>query len=239
MFSFSGDFTVDLWVQFENTDRSVILAAQNDDFPHGGILLEANRRNGNDQPGHIQFSISQEYQISSMLFKDNGDAYNFNDGRFHHVAMVRRGSTIYLWIDGLLHSSLNCPIQTVVRPGQMFFMGAAPGSLNTRGYMSSVGIYNYALDDAEIRMRNAYSLIYRIQGTVTLEGNPYQATVRAYNHRTGQLTREVLSDINSGDYQFTLYDNSHIDLMVMNKQDQNIRYRVYGPITPALYEDLP
>jgi hypothetical protein len=140
-----------------------------------------------------------------------------------------------------MHGSLLCPVQPINGngPGQVYFMGASPGHLNTQGHMAAVAVYSYALDDAEIRMRNAYSLVYRIQGTVTLEGNPYQATVRAYRHRTGELSREILSETDSGDYLITLYDNSLIDLMVMNKQDQNIRYRVYGPITPAEYEDLP
>lgn len=239
--TFTSDFSVDLWVNFSNTDRSVIWACQEDDFPHLGVAIEANRRNNINQPGHIQFSVSQEYQISSLQFQDNGDPYNFNDGRFHHVAVVRKGGVIYLWIDGILHGQLTAPIQPVANPGpgQAYFMGAAPGRLNTEGNMSAVAVYNYALDDAEIRMRNAYALIYRIQGTVTLQGNPHQATVRAYRHRTGELTREILSDSSTGDYLITLYDNSLIDLMVLNKQDPNIRYRVYGPITPALYEDVP
>lgn len=241
VFSFASDFTVDLWVMFSNTGRSVIWACQEDDFPHHGVVIEANRRNGVNQPGHIQFSISQDYQISSMQFQDNGEPYNFNDGRFHHIAAVRKGGTIYLWIDGILHSQASAPVQSISHPGpgQALFMGSAPGSLNTEGNMAAVAVYGYALDDAEIRMRNAYSLIYRIQGTVTLQGNPYQATVRAYRHRTGELSRETLSDTSTGDYLITLYDNSLIDLMVMNKQDPNIRYRVYGPITPALYEDIP
>lgn len=241
VFSLPTDFTVHLWVKFSNTDRSVIWSFQQEDWPHKGILLEANRRNNIAAPGHLQFSISQDYQVSSMPFQDNGEPYNFNDGKFHHVAMVRKGTLIYLWIDGILHGSLTCPTQTfsLPGPGQVYFMGAAPGHLNTQGYMSAVGVLGYALDDAEIRMLNAYSLIYRIQGTVTLEGNPYMATVRAYRHRTGELTRETFSDVSTGDYLITLYDNSLIDLMVMNKQDQNIRYRVYGPITPAMYEDIP
>lgn len=241
VFNFSGDFTVDMWFQFSNTDRSVIWSCQKDDYPHGGVLIEANRRNNTSVPGHIQLSVSQQYQVSSMLNRDNGQPFNFNDGRWHHVAAVRKGSIVSLWIDGIKHGTVTAPVQSLANPGpgQVYFMGASPGNLNTTGYMSAVGVYGYALDDEEVKLRNLYSLIYRIQGNVTLQGNPYRATVRAFNHRTGALTVETESQTSSGDYSITLYDNSLIDLMVMNKQDPNIRYRVYGPITPALYEDVP
>lgn len=241
VFNFTGDWTVDLWMQFSNTDRSVLFSCQRDDYPHGGVLIEVNRRNNTNVPGHVQLSVSQEYFVSSLLNRDNGQPFNFNDGRFHHVAAVRKGSTVTLWIDGIKHGSVTAPVHSLSTPGpgQVYLMGAAPGSLNTTGYMSAVGVYPYALDDAEIRLRNMYSLIYRIQGNVTLQGNPYRATVRAFSHRTGALLREIESSTSSGDYSMTLYDNSLIDLMVMNKQDPNIRYRVYGPIAPALYEDVP
>ena len=241
LFNFNGDFTVDFWFMFENTDRSVIWGCSKEDFPHSGVVVEANRRNWIAAPGHIQLSLSQEYQISSMLLQDNGQPYNFNDGRWHHVAAVRKGSSVSLWIDGINHGTSTVPVQSIANPaaGQVYFMGHQPGSLNTTGNMSACGVYGYALDDAEVRMRNLYSLIYRIKGVVTLQGNPYQATIRAYNHRTGELEVEEVSEPSSGDYMITLYDNSRIDLMVMNKQDPNIRYRVYGPIEPALYEDAP
>jgi hypothetical protein len=35
------------------------------------------------------------------------------------------------------------------------------------------------------------------------------------------------------------YDNRYIDLMAMNGQDTNIRYRVYGPITVTEVTDMP
>ena len=239
--SLSSDWTVDMWVQFQNTERSVIWACQEDDFPFSGLVIEANRRNNVNVSGHIQMSVSQEYQASTMQFKDNGDAYNFNDGRFHHICVVRKGSEVALWVDGIKHSSVTCPVQSVTLPGpgQVYFMGAAPGNMNTVGYMSAVGVYPYALDDAEVRMKNSYSQIYRIQGVVTLQGNPHQATIRAYTHRNGQLAVETLASNVTGEYTITLYDNSLIDLMALNKQDPNIRYRVYGPITPAVFEDLP
>lgn len=237
----TGDFAVEFWVRFENSNRSVLFSMQRDDSPYNGILIQANMRNGTNVPGHIQLNINQTEILSSRQTRDNGQPFNFSDGQFHHVVANRRGANVQLWIDGIEHDQRDIPISPITNPGpgQIYLMGAMPGNLNTNGYMSKVALYALSLDPQEIRARNIYSVIYRIQGTVTLQGNPHRATIRAINHRTGELVREVLSDNNSGDYTINLYDNTLIDLMALNKQDRNIRYRVYGPIAPAVFNDLP
>lgn len=241
VFNPTGNFCVEFWCTFENSDRSTLFALQRDETPFPGILIEANVRQNQNNPGHIQFSVSQDHWVQSRQTQDNGQVYNFADGQFHHILVQRIGNEIQLWIDGVLHQAKDAPISPVPSPGpgQIYLMGAAPGRMNTTGHMSSLVIYSRKLDDQEIRIRNLYSQIYRIRGTVTLQGTPHEATVRAISHRTGNLVREVKSDFSSGDYMIELYDNSLIDLMALNKQDRNIRYRVYGPITPAVFEDLP
>lgn len=241
VFNPTADFSVEFWLKFDNSNRSTVFALQRDDSPYPGILIEANRRAGVNQPGHIQFSITQDNYVDSLGTQDNGQPYNFADGRFHHVVALRRGTFIELWIDGKRHTFKDFPIASVPSPGpgQIYLMGSPPGSINTSGSMSSLAMYAYALDPQEIRARNLYSQIYRIQGAVTLEGVPYQATVRALSHRHGSLVREVLSNPSDGAYKIDLYDNTLIDIMALNKNDRNVRYRVFGPITPAVYNDLP
>lgn len=241
VFNPTADFTVEFWVRFENSNRSVLFSLQRDDSPYGGILIQANMRGGFNSPGHIQCNITQTEMVQSRLLRDNGQPNNFADGQFHHICLVRRGAEVQFWIDGVMHDARDIPVTTVPAPGpgQIYLMGSAPGNLNTTGYMSACALYALSLDPQEIRIRNLYSQIYRIKGSVTLQGTPHRATIRALSHRSGELVREVLSDSNTGDYMIELYDNSLIDLMALNKQDRNIRYRVYGPITPAVFEDLP
>ena len=239
-FNPSGDFTAEFWARIDNTTRSVLFSLQQDNLPYNGILVEANVRANATSTGQIQATIMQGSYLNNLVLRDDGQAYNFVDSQFHHFAVVRKATVVQLWIDAVLHSQTNIAVAAIPSPGpgQLYLMGMMPGNLNTTGYMSGVALYAYALDPHEIRMRNLYSLLYKIKGTVTLQGNPHQATIRAIDHRTGELSQEVLSDSGTGDYQITLYDNSLIDLMALNKQDRNIRYRVYGPITPTPYEDL-
>lgn len=241
IFNPSSDFAVDFWFTFDNSSRSVLFALQRDETPFNGILVEANVRNNTNIPGHIQFTVNQDHFVSSRQTQDSGQPYNFADGKFHHLCAQRVGNKIQLWIDSVLHEEKDAPISPVPNPGpgQVYLMGAAPGRLNTTGFMSCVALYPRCLDPQEVRIRYTYSQIYRIKGAVTLEGTPHRATVRAISHRTGNLVQEVLSDASSGDYKIDLYDNSLIDLMALNKTDRNIRYRVFGPITPAVFEDLP
>lgn len=241
VFNPANDFSIMFWVSFENADRSVLFSLQSDDYPYRGVLCEANRRFGGYHPGGIDFSLGDDVYLPSLTTKPDGSAYFFNDGVFHLIHMIKKNGVIELWIDGIKHgqkSVVSAPV-TAPGPGQIYLMGAAPGKLSTMGNMSSVAIFNYAFDPQEIRMHYHYPLIYRIKGTVTLQGNPHQANVRAYRFLDGSLIREVLSDPNTGEYECTLYDNSLVDLMVLNKQDRNIRYRAYGPITPVGYEDYP
>jgi hypothetical protein len=239
IFNPGGDYTVETWFKISTADRSILFSSQSDDLPWNGILVEMNRRNNLFQSGMIQFSINSDYQVSTRVLTDTGGLYNFTDNLWHYLTLVRKANKIYIWVDAVLHTVIDAPLVSTGLPGQFFFMGMMPGNLNTFGFLSNFVIYNYALDDAEIRMRNTYSSIYRIQGNVTLQGNPYGATIRLYNHRTGQLAQETASNPDSGYYNALLYDNSLIDLVAMNKQDANVRYRVYGPLVPGFYEDLP
>lgn len=237
----TGDFTIHFWFAGANSHRSILAAMQMDEFPFQGFNIELNRRDNSNVPGSVFFGTSDGYFTQSNRLTDNGDSWFFNDNRWHSVFAIRRGTILELWIDGRLHETTNAPIFPLSHPGpgQIYLMGNMPGNLNTDGYMSNFGLWTYALMPHEIRMYAHYSQIYRIRGNVTLQGNPHMANVRAMEHRSGKLITEVLSDNNTGDYMIDLYDNRLIDLVVLNKQDRNIRYRAYGPITPSYYPDLP
>lgn len=239
--STSGDWAVHFWASITNSERSVLFSLQNDTYPNYGILCEANMRNGVYRNGSIELSISDDYRVSSLTTQDNGQPWLFNDSQDHYFALIKRSNILELWIDGRLHGSITVIDQPVAfpGPGTVYLMGTAPGKLSTTGRMSRVAFTPFALNPHEIRARAAYNRIWRIKGTVTLQGNPHKATVRLLAHNTGELIKEALSDTVSGLYSVDLYDNRLIDLMVLNKQDTNIKYRAYGPITPLGYEDLP
>lgn len=242
LFNPSGDYTIDFWFNCTNADRAVILSMQSDEAPYNGMLLQINRRNDSYANGSLQFNVTEDYSIISRETNDTGTGpLYYNDGKWHHCALVRRGGQIEMWIDGSLHSSALAPVVTMssLGPGQLYLMAMMPGKLNATGNLAHLAITSRALQEHEIRARNAYTTIYRVKGTVTLQGVPYRANVRVYRHSDGILLQEILSDPNDGSYNIHLVDNRMIDLLVINMQDRNVRYRAYGPILPSNIEDLP
>lgn len=239
VFNPSNDYTVEMWVSFSNASRGVIFSNQRDDSPFPGMLLECNRRNNQDYPGALQFSTNSSTYINTLQYKADNSPYHFGDGQFHHVVIIRRGTTIELWVDSVLHASANTALNNVPYPGpsQIYLMSMMPGALSVNGTMSYLVTYPYALQSQEIRMRYSYRYLYRIQGNVTLQGSPYQADVRVLNTLTGDLIAKTTSDQSTGNYSINLYDNTLIDLYALNIQDPNVRYRIFGPIRPAELED--
>ena len=241
-FTMTGDWTIDGWWACTSNNRSVLLSIQGINQPYYGLVIELNRKGSADFPGMIQVSNSESYTTSSLSNDSTNVPYNFADGNFHHIAVVKSGTTLELWIDGIMHSSKTGVPEIdpdPKEPLQIQFMGSTPGNLETHGYMSSVGFYNYALQPQEIRWRNRYNVAWYIKGFVTLQGNPYQATVRAFDHLTGELVDDVVSDPSTGEYNIWFFDDKYIDIMAMNMQDINVRYRVYGPIAPVSVLDMP
>ena len=77
---------------------------------------------------------------------------NVNDDNWHHVVGVYDGTTMYLYIDGGLGSSIRA-VGTVDVNSQPLYIGANSGYSGGRewnGLIDDVRIYNYALTEAEI-----------------------------------------------------------------------------------------
>ncbi len=70
-------------------------------------------------------------------------------------------------------------------------------------------------------------------------GNPVAATLRFYKSNTGELIDEIDSDPVTGEYRKELFNNGNIDIMVFDKYNKNVRYRAYGPVAPAGFDDYP
>lgn len=239
-FNPGGDFSIEFWFEAENGDQSVMMSMQSDEYPYNGMLIQMNTKNDQFANGMVQFTTSDGWSVSSRDLKDdNITRFQFNDGHWHHIVVTRRNGVLEMWLDGVLHGTTTAGVTTINRLGQLYLMGMMPGKLNTTGMMSEFVLYNYALAPAQVRGHYAYALVYRIRGQVTLQGTPYQANVRVYNHQNGNQITQLQSNASDGNYIIELFDNSLIDLMVLNIQDQNVRYRAYGPITPAEHEDLP
>ena len=227
----ANDYTVEFWFAATATQIASIFAMNGTARPFNGINLTLNMRNNQFSAGSIQLQETEGDWITTTG--------NFNDGKEHHCAIVKRGNVLELWLDGSMRASKTIAKTSSGAPGTAAFFAVAPGRQATDGWASQIAFYGGAMQEGQITARANYRLIYKVRGQVTLRGIPYKANVRVYSHFNGQLITEIFSDPTGGDYLVELYDNRNVDLVVLNAQDPTIRYRVYGPVTPSEYEDLP
>lgn len=238
----NDNYTYELWFNITQNTRGVILACQSFKFPFNGLLLQINMRNNQNVVGSVQFNESINGVIlNSKVLNEVGNSLRYNEGKWHHCVITRNNTLnrIQLWLDGELHDSQIAPTVSVSQPGQITVMNSMPGLLHCNGKVSNLAQYSYELTGAMIRSRFSYGVIYRIRGIVTLLGIPYRARLRFYKSATGEFLQEMDSDINTGEYIAYFLNNSKIDILVFSPFDLSVRYRAYGPVTPAEIEDLP
>lgn len=237
----NSEYSYEFWFTSNSLRRAVLLSAQELTWPFDGPLVQVNMRNNQEFLGCVQFTEGDNGRVfNSIYLDDNGNRYIFNDGKWHHLVILRRtNGTVELWLDGIRHDYQIEATRTVSQPGQLLLMNMLPGQLHCNGSMCKVAYYPYALQEQQIRSHYTYTTTYRIRGIVSLLGVPYQATLRFYRSYTGEFLQEVMSDPNSGEYEAVFYNNSNIDILVFSKADLSVRYRAYGPVTPAEFVDLP
>jgi len=233
---FTADFTVDCWINCGTGDRGVVFALpQNDNYPFDGPVLQMNWANDQATPGAFQFNIRQDLGISTP------PGYTWNDGLWHHVACIRRGTFLELWVDGLMQAqSGTVAVTQTANTGfarSMYIMGMLPEKLHLTGSISKVAVQYSALQPYEIQMRYTYSMAYRLFGGVTLQTNPVAANIRVYRHFDGSLVTTGVSDPVTGKFEIDVPNYDKYDLMFLSGSDPTVRYRAYGPMVPGAYPD--
>lgn len=229
--SVASDYSVEFWFSATSNNIASLFSMTGTESPYNGIQLTLNMHNNGYRAGALQLQQTDEAWGSAVG--------NWNDGQFHHCVIVKRGNRIELWVDGIQSVNKLVAAGSSYPPGNVTMFGSSPGRLNTDGNVSHMAWYTYALQEQQITARAGYLKTYKIRGQVTLRGIPYRANVRLYSHFSGQLLQEIFSGTGDGEYLAELYDNRLVDIVVLNSQDPSIRYRVYGPVTPSEYEDLP
>jgi len=237
----ASEYTYEWWFKTSDTNRGVLFAFQSLTYPFNGPLVQLNMRDNQYFIGCLQFTeADDDVVLNSRYLNDSGNRFLFNDGKWHHIAITRDATgLVSLWLDGELHASHILSVKSISQPGQIVMMNSLPGHLSVNGSLSFLAHYGFALQSHQIHSHANYSITYRIRGIVTLLGVPYRAKLRFYSSYTGELIKELESDPNTGEYEATFYNNSHIDILVFDPNDLSVRYRAYGPVIPSEYDDLP
>jgi len=182
----SGDFTIEAWIKNINSTGSA--------YKWKRIFTKRG-------------TASQWYSLAlldnSLILELNG--YNFGggpviqgDGKWHHVAAVRTGTTIHLYIDGIKYTgtstnySINTDNNEVGEIGKWYT--EAYGGQIYKGKIDEIRLWNDARTDAEIR------------GNMYQELNGTEANLVAYynfNEVTGSILNDQSLNTNNGTWSGT------------------------------------
>ena len=215
-----GDFSIEFWMQSSAEESEQIMSCINSRDGEGG--------NAQWQmqivSGYLSFSLS-----GSTITTAGYPAYPFfltssksvNDGAFHHVAVVRHGLSLGIYIDGALSSLADAPGVAILSYGSpQLDLGCgdiagslAPGINAFIGKLDEITFYDRALSAAEIQ------LVYN-------EGN------------SGKLPRLPLVAFNvQYPYQGDADNSAQIQLSVPGQPNATIYYTTNG--TAPTVESTP
>ena len=147
----TGDFSIGFWLKYPSQSGngygySMIIGNQGQ-TPQG-IACFTDVYSGNaGYPGHLQCRVQGSNYVDSV-------SSNLNDNTWRYFTFVRNGTTLYLYINGILDNSR--PVSSInVNTGQPFVLGANsvanPSAQDlTGGHMDELQMWNRALTADEI-----------------------------------------------------------------------------------------
>lgn len=119
----NGDFTIEFFIRLNNASNDCIVAAG------GSIFYQLVRFNENSVAGKITCYIGSGYVFGSVTSGITADTWN-------HVAIVRFGTTFYLFVEGQQIAVNTSPVTDAKGPLSLNIIGSAPpGSNPLNGYI--------------------------------------------------------------------------------------------------------
>jgi hypothetical protein len=101
----TGDFSVSAWIRTTSNGGMTVIQQRDQDINGQYILkIGTNHNGGAFVPGKVYFLVGGAPGFSEIF-----GATNVNDGKWHHVAGERTGSTINIYVDGVLDASTSTP----------------------------------------------------------------------------------------------------------------------------------
>ncbi len=141
----SGDFTLSVWVKSSAADdtRTVIW--------YGSLKRYLIRITNGAESDDVSNKALFEIDDNTTAKKIEGDV-TVADGTWHHIAAVRDGNTMRLYVDGLTDGTADITgYGSLDQAGQPFRIGVNTATSNMDGQIDEVRIYNTALTATQIQ----------------------------------------------------------------------------------------
>ena len=123
----SGDFTVDFWVRRNANGASYWFGQSHTDYSAGSRAWEIEVNAGN--------LITARVWVAEVSKDASSTGTITADGSWHHVAMVRDGNTLRLFIDGTQDGTRDITGMTVQDSGYPLYIGSLSGLSPINGWI--------------------------------------------------------------------------------------------------------
>lgn len=234
----SANYTMEFWFKTGESRRRVLVSCVEETHEWEGLTIWINSNGDNYHDGRVEVYESLTQSIISLEnHPDTNVRLDWSDNNWHHLAVKRTSTTIYLYIDGEIQAQGNFNRVAARDPLQLHVGGAGPGSMNSNLNICEMAIYTYAMQEMQIVNRYLFTTRYKMSGYTLLQGNPVSAEVRFYNHYSGELVHTLKSNVTSGLYTYWPETNRLLDVVSYIPYNRTTRYRIHGPVLPAQYDD--
>ena len=139
----TADFTIDFWVQIGSGSA-------------GGLTLMEKREAcgfGSFWGMRVESSgvVHAELDATSGPYVSFDGATDIADGSYHHVALVRKGTKLSLYVDGKLDGSQTSAAVVNISNSALFTVGTGVCDPAPEGTIDEIQVFNHALSAAQIQ----------------------------------------------------------------------------------------
>ncbi|MEY3867479.1 MAG: hypothetical protein RLZZ338_1370 [Cyanobacteriota bacterium] len=150
----TNDFTVAFWVQTAETYRYFDLAGNRAAGSHGNFFcIRMTGKHESRPAGLIGSEVDQDQNGTNYIGVESKTA-GFNDGKWHHIAAVRKGTSLKLYIDGVVSGNGSGQGVANIANGNAFKLGRSLVGVHDKfaadARYSDLRVYDTALNDSEI-----------------------------------------------------------------------------------------
>jgi len=110
----TADFTIEFWVRTTSTAAYATALRLGDSWTTGSWALYLNDGGGTGYPSWWSFTLNQVLSTTGAVV---------NDGQWHHIAVVRSGSTVTMYIDGVSRGTLSVGTNSIGDTSTQLWIG--------------------------------------------------------------------------------------------------------------------
>lgn len=231
----SSDFTLMFWISTTDAYGTIVSAA---DFesPYNGFDISI-------RGSVLQMTVGKNVNncISSIVTPQLGGLPPIittsptvvNDGQYHHILIRNKSKTLELWVDGSICSSMS---YTTITPGdvpsELVIGNSLPRNNGLDCNIGLLAVYPKAIITDYIGAYYRSATQYNFDGLVTYESVGVSVPVRIYDHVTGNLLKNLISDI-SGNFTWQMDYDFPVDILIQDYQNKTGNIQVLGPVYPS------